>query len=63
MPRTKPPCPAEFRQRSLNFEKIAAKTGLADMYVFYRQLSADAAHPSHEALVRDICQDYTVLSK
>jgi hypothetical protein len=46
--------------RGLNFEQIAAKVGFADMYVFYRQLSADAAHPSLEALERYIREDNSV---
>jgi hypothetical protein len=37
---------------SLNFEQLSVRVGLADMYLFYRQLSADAAHPSIEALSR-----------
>jgi hypothetical protein len=46
--------------RGLNFEQIAAKVGFADMYVFYRQLSADAAHPSLEALERYVREDNSV---
>ncbi|OAJ56900.1 hypothetical protein A6V36_32430 [Paraburkholderia ginsengiterrae] len=39
---------------SLKFEQLAERVGLADMYLFYRQLSADSAHPSIEALCRYI---------
>ena len=41
----------------LKFEQIAEKIGLDDMYLFYRQLSADAAHPSIEALSRYVRDD------
>lgn len=34
----------------LHMEDVANRGGLADMYIFYRQLSGDAAHPTLKAL-------------
>lgn len=36
----------------LQYEQMAERFGVGDLYLFYRQLSADAAHPSIEALAR-----------
>ena len=41
----------------LDYAKIAEKAGIEILYLLYRQLSADAAHPSVEALSRYIAED------
>jgi hypothetical protein len=38
-------------------ETIAEKAGIGDMYLFYRVLSGDAAHPSVTALNRYVATD------
>ena len=48
---------AEGTLSRLDFSKIAINAGIEIFYLHYRQLSADAAHPSIEALNRYIIEN------
>ncbi len=48
---------AEGTLSRLDFSKIAINAGIEIFYLLYRQLSADAAHPSIEALNRYIIEN------
>lgn len=41
----------------LKMEQVAQSAGLADMYLFYRQFSSDAAHPTVTSLNRYVTDD------
>ena len=42
---------------TLKYEEVAEKAGVGGLYLFYRQLSADAAHPSITALNRYVSSE------
>jgi hypothetical protein len=44
----------QTRLRALKLEDVAKRAGVHGVYLFYRQLSADAAHPSITALHRHV---------
>jgi len=45
------------RARAINYGEITKDSSLKNAYLWYKQLSSDAAHPSLEALTRHITKE------